>query len=177
MSWTPYWPVRGDDPYIAVGTVHHLAAAVASPNWEETFTAYARCARIVRGIDCELPLQPAAYQEKVEHELHSALESAAAKLEKAGDAAELLGQVLAELTAPINSFFDTVLVNAEEEDVRLARQALVQRIAQIPAHGRRPKPPARVLIARTVLPEFMRWTETAAHISAFDGRMPQLTEI
>ena len=125
--------VRGDDPYTAVGTVHHLAAAVASPNWEETFTAYARCARIVRGIDCELPLQPAAYQEKVEHELHSALESAAAKLEKAGDAAELLGQVLAELTAPINSFFDTVLVNAEEEDVRLARQALVQRIAQIPA--------------------------------------------
>ena len=125
--------VRGDDPYIAVGTVHHLAAAVASPNWEETFTAYARCARIVRGIDRELPLQPDAYQEKVEHELHSALESAAAKLEKAGDPAESLGQVLAELTAPINSFFDTVLVNAEEDDVRLSRQALVQRIAQIPA--------------------------------------------
>ena len=124
---------RGDDPYAVVGTVRHLAAAVASPNWEETFTAYARCARIVRGIDCELPLQPAAYQEKVEHELHSAWESAAAKIEKAGDAAELLGQVLAELTAPINSFFDTVLVNAEEEDVRLARQALVQSIAQIPA--------------------------------------------
>ena len=61
------------------------------------------------------------------------MESAAAKLEKAGDAAESLGQALAELTAPINSFFDTVLVNAEEEDVRLARQALVQRIAQIPA--------------------------------------------
>ena len=124
---------RGDDPYAAVGTVHHLAAAVASPNWEETFTAYARCARIVRGIDRELPLQPAAYQEKVEHELHSAWESAAAKLEKAGDAAESLGQVLADLTAPINSFFDTVLVNAEEEDVRLSRQALVQRIALIPA--------------------------------------------
>ena len=124
---------RGDDPYTAVGTVHHLSAAVASPNWEETFTAYARCARIVRGIDRELPLQPDAYQEKVEHELHSAWESAAAKLEKAGDTAESLGQVLAELTAPINSFFDTVLVNAEEEDVRLSRQALVQRIAQIPA--------------------------------------------
>ena len=125
--------VRGDDPYTAVGTVHHLAAAVASPHWEETFTAYARCARIVRGIDRELSLQSDAYQEKVEHELHSAWESAAAKLEKAGDAAESLGQVLADLTAPINSFFDTVLVNAEEEDVRLARQALVQRIAQIPA--------------------------------------------
>ncbi len=124
---------RGDDPYSAVGTVHHLAAAVASPNWEETFTAYARCARIVRGIERDLPLQPASYQEKVEHELHTAYESAAVKLNGASDAAESLGQVLADLSAPINSFFDTVLVNAEEEDVRLARQALVQRIALIPA--------------------------------------------
>ena len=41
--------------------------------------------------------------------------------------------MLADLSAPINSFFDTVLVNAEEDDVRLARQALVQRIALIPA--------------------------------------------
>ncbi len=124
---------RGDDPYSAVGTVHHLAAAVASPNWEETFTAYARCARIVRGIERDLPLQPASYQEKVEHELHTAYESAAVKLNGASDAAESLGQVLADLSAPINSFFDTVLVNAEEDDVRLARQALVQRIALIPA--------------------------------------------
>ncbi|MCY4410791.1 MAG: glycine--tRNA ligase subunit beta [Caldilineaceae bacterium] len=124
---------RGDDPYSAVGTVHHLAAAVASPNWEQTFTAYARCARIVRGIERDLPLQPASYQEKVEHELHTAYESAAMKLNGASDAAESLGQVLADLSAPINSFFDTVLVNAEEDDVRLARQALVQRIALIPA--------------------------------------------
>ena len=124
---------RGDDPYSAVGTVHHLAAAVASPNWEQTFTAYARCARIVRGIERDLPLQPASYQEKVEHELHTAYESAAVKLNGASDAAESLGQVLADLSAPINSFFDTVLVNAEEDDVRLARQALVQRIALIPA--------------------------------------------
>ncbi len=124
---------RGDDPYSAVGTVHHLAAAVASPNWEETFTAYARCARIVRGIERDLPLQPESYQEKVEHELHTAYERAAVRLNGASDAAESLGQVLADLSAPINSFFDTVLVNAEEEDVRLARQALVQRIALIPA--------------------------------------------
>ncbi len=124
---------RGDDPSAAVDAVHHLAAAVASPDWEETLTAYARCARIVRGLDRELPLQPAAYQEKVEHELHSACDSAAAKLEGAANNAELLGPVLAELAAPINSYFDAVLVNAEQEEVRLARQALIQRIARLPA--------------------------------------------
>ena len=104
-------------------------------NWDEAFTAYARCARIVRDIKhATAPASGTAYQEKVEYELHSACESAAAKLE--GCRAMLLsrwGRYLADLTAPINSFFDTVLVNAEEEDVRLARQALVQRIAQIPA--------------------------------------------
>ena len=124
---------RGDDPFAAVGTVHHLAAAVVSPDWDEAFTAYARCARIVRDIKHQLPLHPTAYQEEVEYELHSACESAAAKLEGAEDAAESLGQVLADLTAPINSFFEAVLVNAEEEEVRLARQALVQRIALLPA--------------------------------------------
>ena len=124
---------RGDDPSAAVGAVHHLAAAVASPDWEETLTAYARCARIVRGLERELPLQPAAYQEQVEHELHSACDSAAAQLNGAADIAASLGGVLAELAAPINSYFDAVLVNAEEEEVRQARQALIQRIARLPA--------------------------------------------
>ena len=104
-----------------------------SPNWEESFTAYARCARIVRTIDRELPLNPAAYQEEAERQLHNACENAAAKLEEAEDGAAALGHVLEELTAPINRFFDAVLVNAEEEEVRLARQALVQRIARLPA--------------------------------------------
>ncbi|MXY91872.1 MAG: glycine--tRNA ligase subunit beta [Caldilineaceae bacterium SB0664_bin_27] len=124
---------RGDDPFAAVGAVHHLAAAAASPDWEETLTAYARCARIVRGLDRKLPLQPAAYQEQVEHELHSACDSAAAQLNGAADIAASLGRVLAELAAPINSYFDAVLVNAEEEEVRQARQALIQRIARLPA--------------------------------------------
>ncbi|MCY4083242.1 MAG: glycine--tRNA ligase subunit beta [Caldilineaceae bacterium] len=124
---------RGDDPFAAVGAVHHLAAAVSSPDWEETLTAYARCARIVRSIDRELPLQPAAYREKVEHDLHSACEGAAAKLDAAEDVAASLGHVLAGLVTPINIYFDTVLVNAENEDLRQARQALIQRIASLPA--------------------------------------------
>ncbi|MCY3898785.1 MAG: glycine--tRNA ligase subunit beta [Caldilineaceae bacterium] len=124
---------RGDDPFAAVGAVHHLAAAVSSPGWEETLTAYARCARIVRGISDELPLHPAAYREQVERDLHSACDRAAARLNGAADTAELLGPVLAELAAPINSYFDAVLVNAEEEELRLARQALIQRIARLPA--------------------------------------------
>ncbi len=124
---------RGDDPFAAVGAVLHLEATVSSQAWEESFTAYARCARIVRNIQRELPLRPAAYQEQVEHDLHRAYENAAAELHGADDVAGLLGRVLAELADPINRFFDAVLVNAEEETLRQARQALVQRIALLPA--------------------------------------------
>ena len=125
--------VQGDDPCAAVEAVRHLTVAVTASTWEESFTAYARCARIVRGIDRELPLNSAAYQVEEEHILHSFWEGAAAELDGADDAPEVLGALLVELTAPINRFFDAVLVNAEEEEVRLARQALVQRIARLPA--------------------------------------------
>jgi len=124
---------RGDDPFAAVVAVQHLAAAVASPGWGESFTAFSRCARIVRGIDRELPLNPAAYQADEERTLHKVFTGAAAELDSSDDAAEALGPVLATIAPPINRFFDAVLVNAEQEDVRLARQALVQRIASLPA--------------------------------------------
>ena len=124
---------RGDDPCAAVEAVRHLSAAVASPAWEETFTAYARCARIVRTLDRELPLTPAAYQVEEERLLHDACERGAQKLKVAQDGAAALGGVLQQLTTPINRFFEAVLVNAEDEEVRLARQALVQRIARLPA--------------------------------------------
>ncbi len=124
---------RGDDPCAAVVAVQHLAAAIASPGWEKSFTAFARCARIVRGIERELPLNPAAYQVEEERTLHRVYTGAAAELEGADDASEALGPLLAAIAPAINRFFDAVLVNAEEEEVRLARQALVQRIARLPA--------------------------------------------
>ena len=92
-SLTPYWPPAVMTPSQPPGPSTIWPAAVASPDWEETLTAYARCARIVRGLDRELPLQPAAYKEKVEHELHSACDSAAAKLKGAANSAEQLGPV------------------------------------------------------------------------------------
>lgn len=123
---------RGDDPYAAARACHALALLVSAPHWQESFTAYARCARIVRTLNQELPLNPAVYTEDGEHQLHAAYQKAAAQLHAAEDAATLLGEVLAELAAPINQFFDTVLVHAEDENIRLARQALVQQIALLP---------------------------------------------
>ena len=124
--------VRGDNPVAAQRACQGLSRAVQLPGWGEAFTAYARCARITRAVAEELPLQSAAYQEAVEHELHQAVLEAAAQLANADEAADLLGGVLLALQTPINRYFEQVLVNAEDEPLRRARLALVQSVARLP---------------------------------------------
>ena len=124
---------RGDNPIAAYRACKALQEAVQAIWWESAFTAYARCARITRNLESDLPLNPEAYQEPVEHELHTAYEAAAAALDAAEEPANVLGEELRKLTQPINAYFDKVLVNADDESVRQARLALVQHIAQLPA--------------------------------------------
>lgn len=124
--------VRGDNPFAALQACESIAARMVHPWWDAAFTAYARCARIVRNLDESLPLAPAAYTEEVERDLHAAYLTAAATLTAAPDAADALGDVLRDLQAPIDRFFTEVLVNADDPAVRAARQALIQHIARLP---------------------------------------------
>ena len=124
--------VRGDNPYAALRGAAVVTALVAQPGWDETFTAYARTARIVRNLDEIYELNPAAYTESVERALHDAALAAAETVAAADEPGETLGAQLNTLQKPINDFFDGVMVNAEDEDVRRARLALVQRVAGLP---------------------------------------------
>ena len=103
------------------------------PRARETFTAYARTARITRTLAERLPLNPAAYAEPVEQLLHDAYQAAQAALDAAPEPAAALGVQLERLRDPINAYFDRVLVNAEDPALRAARLALVQQIAALPA--------------------------------------------
>jgi glycyl-tRNA synthetase len=125
--------VRGDNPVAAQEAARALQTLVTANGWEMTFTAYARCARITRTLDEKLTLNPAAYQEQVEHDLHRAYTAANSALSVAKEPATVLGNELHKLTPAINAFFDKVLVNADEPALRQARLALVQHIAQFPA--------------------------------------------
>ncbi len=125
--------VRGQNPVAAVQAADALVEVVRAPGWNETFTAYARTARITRTLAERLPLDPAAYAEPVEHALHEAYAAAQSLLDAAPEPAALLGEQLERLRAPINAYFDKVLVNAEDPALRAARLALVQRIAALPA--------------------------------------------
>ncbi len=125
--------VRGDNPAAAQRAAIALREMVRRPGWNDAFTAYARCARITRNLAEQLPLNPAAYTESVEQRLHDAFEHAAAEIAGSTEPATALGAQLQALQTPINAYFDKVLVNAEDEQVRQARQALVQRVAALPA--------------------------------------------
>jgi len=124
--------VRGDNPQAAQRACTALQTLVEESWWAETFTAYARCARITRNVTEEFALNPAAYEEAVEEQLHDAYLAAVATLDGKPEMASTLGEALHALQAPINGFFDKVLVNAEDNTLREARIALVQHIAQLP---------------------------------------------
>ena len=57
----------------------------------------------------------------------------AAALAAAPEPARVLAAQLQALQAPINAYFEKILVNAEDERLRRARLALVQRVAALPA--------------------------------------------
>jgi glycyl-tRNA synthetase beta subunit len=125
--------VRGDNPVAAQDAARALQTMVNAEGWERTFTAYARCARITRTLSEKLHLNPDAYQEEVERQLHQNYVWVKSELDKEKEPANRLAGVLSDLAPSINAFFDKVLVNADEPALRQARLALVQGIALLPA--------------------------------------------
>jgi glycyl-tRNA synthetase beta chain len=73
-------------------------------------------------------VNPALLQEDAEKNLHAVMQKLLPESEaqfKAGDYTASL-QTLAALRAPVDAFFDDVMVNAEEMDLRLNRQGLLK---------------------------------------------------
>ncbi len=125
--------VRAANPVAARRAADALAVMVREPDWGDTFTAYARTARITRMLPERLPLNAAAYAEPVEHALHEAAAQAVRALAAVDEPAAILSDQLRALQGPINAYFEKVLVNAEEPTLRAARLALVQQVAALPA--------------------------------------------
>ena len=122
---------RGDDPYRAYTAAQELARWVERPDWNDILVAYARCKRIVRPIAERFELAPERYVESASRELHTAWQAVRPTVSPDGGV-DPLGEALRTLVAPINHFFDAVLVMTEEPELRAARLALVQHIAGLP---------------------------------------------
>ncbi len=122
---------RGDNPWLALQAARELAQVVQRDGWQDTLNAYARCVRLVRGIDARYTVRPADFTEAVEKELLAALERVKTQLAGETSVAAVVAAITATLVAPINAFFEGVLVMAEDELVRQNRLALLQDIREL----------------------------------------------
>lgn len=119
------WDCPGD----AARRASALQGLLDHPALKALITTYTRARNLARG-DTAGPVRPGLFREPAERELYRALQAAteeATALLAAGDyRAALLA--LARLEQPLASFFDRVLVMAEDPALRANRLALLQGI-------------------------------------------------
>jgi len=122
---------QADNPAAAHRAVRQLAARVEQDEWSELLHAYGRCKRMARryaqpyGLDLDGFVEPAA------RELSHAYLATAARVTPSRSIDEFVAAA-EKLVAPINRFFDNVLVDDDESpNWRDNRRALVQHIAEL----------------------------------------------
>ncbi|MGN6380607.1 MAG: glycine--tRNA ligase subunit beta, partial [Gaiellales bacterium] len=113
---------------VAVAQLARGLHDAAGPGRDAIRDAYGRCRRIAGDAD-PATIETAAFAEPAERALADAVEHAGRRMDEAvGDVPAMLAAAQ-ELVAPVNTFFDEVLVMAEDEAVRRNRLALVARVA------------------------------------------------
>ena len=126
---------QGANPARAALAVGQLAAWIARPDWHRILPAYARCVRIIRSAGGSVAdtYQPLQDTDPAESDLYAALQTAEAALGSASGSRtpdDVLNAFLPMIPA-VDRFFETVLVMAEDPQVRLNRLALMKRIAAL----------------------------------------------
>ncbi len=125
---------RGDNPYRCWEAARDLQKWVEREDWGSLLIAYARCKRIVRPIAEEVKeyrVDPGAFVEEAGRDLWVAYLEATRDLGPDRDVDGVMN-ALRQLTDPINTFFDQVLIMADDQALRRNRLALVYAIAAIP---------------------------------------------
>ncbi len=120
--------VQAHDPAKANRYAAILNNWVQCPTWDEILPAYSRCVRITRNLEESYTLKPEGLVDDSEKALHQALE--AINVNSFEDGLQAVNQ----LVPSINTFFDNVLVMAEDEALRQNRLALLQNIVALLTH-------------------------------------------
>lgn len=120
--------IQGDNPTQAQHTVSALTEAMKRDDWGMTLAAYARCARIVKGVETQ--------NTDIALDTDTATQHLAQRLNAHAKPTSLESLIhnLQSLTPAINHFFDKVMVNVEDAALRRSRQTLLQKIVA-QAHG------------------------------------------
>ncbi len=120
----------GNNPAAVLRSVKVLAERASKPDWQTVIQAYARCVRITRDQTNQFDVDPTKFVDHSEKELFTAIQ----KLEASQPFAKLddYFSEFQEMITPINRFFESVMVMAEDEGVKANRLGMLQKIARIP---------------------------------------------
>lgn len=122
---------RGDNPWLALTAAQELETVIKQDDWPATLTAYARCVRIVWKLEEQYTVQPDQFVEPSGQALYDAYQQATGRLTADASLTEVVTVIRELLVEPINTFFDNVLVMAEDESLRQNRLALLQDIRNL----------------------------------------------
>lgn len=123
---------QGRDPAGAASAVAELDRYRQRKDWDEILQAYARCVRITRDLDVIYSVDPNKLIESAEKSLFDELQAAEKKSRNPGSVGDFFDAFIPMMPA-ITSFFDEVLVMADDEQLRSNRLGLLQRIVAIAA--------------------------------------------
>ncbi|KXK11393.1 MAG: glycyl-tRNA synthetase [Chloroflexi bacterium OLB14] len=119
------------NPAASAEAVKQLSAWVKRDDWSSILDGFARCVRIIRSAkldDRPLTIDDKAFIEKEEKDLYSVIQSSV--VHRPSSVNEFLN-IVVKLIPNINSFFDKVMVMAEDKKVKENRLALVGQIANL----------------------------------------------
>jgi glycyl-tRNA synthetase len=118
---------QAGNPARAARAVVELATWVKRADWNRILPAYARCVRITRDQTRVFNLLPELLVEPAEKDLWAGLEQAEKRSRRAGSVDDFL-QAFLPLIPEVSTFFDRVLVMAENVQLQHNRLGLLQRI-------------------------------------------------
>ncbi len=121
---------QASNPYAAYIGVQELKQWVIKDNWEETLDNFARCVRISRNEVVAHTVKPELLEMAEEKALYDAYQSAVKQLDKSSNVDAFL-TAFEPIVPAIKAFFDTVMVNADDEQIRYNRLGLMQAISAL----------------------------------------------
>ena len=124
---------QSGNPALAAEAVKQLQSWVKREDWWTILPGFARCVRITRDQKKTYKVDTKNFAEKEEEALFKALEKAKSNSGSKGGVDDFLKAFMPMIPA-VNTFFDKVLVMADDKALRENRLGLLQTIAGL-AHG------------------------------------------
>ncbi|MDD2273342.1 MAG: glycine--tRNA ligase subunit beta [Desulfuromonadaceae bacterium] len=121
-----------DDLVDVKARISALAEFKTHPDFEPLAVAFKRVGNIIKG-GVDAPVDPSLFQDNAEGALYEAIQTVKVSADKLLSSGAWLDALttIATLRGPVDSFFDKVMVMADEQQVRTNRLALLTTIARL----------------------------------------------